>query len=62
MSQVQKLQQAGLIPDPSKLTDADTAKVNALSDAEVNALISVKQQLGDDFLTQNVVRSANCFI
>lgn len=62
MSNVERLQQAGLIPDPSKLSASDTAKVNALSADEVSALISVKQQLGDDFLTQNVVRSANCFI
>ena len=62
MTNVQRLQAAGLIPDPSKLSAADTAAVNALSDNEVNALISVKQSWGDDFINRNVVQSANYFI
>jgi len=64
MSNVETLQQAGLIPDASKLTPGETALINAMTAAEVSTLISVKQQLTDDFLMRNasVIRSGNCFI
>ena len=62
MSNVERLQDAKLIPTPNPLDAADTTKIDALSYDELSALISVKQQLGDDFVTKNIVRAANCFI
>ncbi len=54
MSNVERLQQAGLIQVHHPLTDAETTSVNQLSSAEVDALISVRAKLGDDFFQRKV--------
>jgi hypothetical protein len=54
MTNVEKLQAAGLIQLSHPLTDAEIENVNQLSAAEVDALISVKAKLGDDFFDRKV--------
>ena len=54
MSNVEKLQQAGLLQTDHQLTDDEMQTVNQLSPAEVDALISVKVKLGDDFFKRKV--------
>jgi hypothetical protein len=54
MSNVEKLQQAGLLQTEHQLTDDELQTVNQLSPAEVDALISVKAKLGDDFFKRKV--------
>ncbi len=54
MSNVDRLQQAGLIQVQHTLTDDETNTINQLSGSEVDALISVRAKLGDDFFTKKV--------
>lgn len=53
MTNVEKLQGARILPVPHKLSKADEDKVNSLKPEEVDALIHVKSQLGDDFIQRN---------
>jgi len=53
MTNVEKLQAAEILPTPHKLTPPDEAAVNALSQAEVDALINVKATLGHAFIKRN---------
>ena len=48
-SQVEKLQQAGVIATPHQISPEDVNAINGLNDSEVDTLISVKNKLGDDF-------------
>jgi len=50
---VEKLQGAKILPTPHKLSKADEDTVNNLKDAEVAALVNVKNTLGDDFIKRN---------
>jgi len=50
---VQILQDAGVLPTPHKLSQADQDFINNLKQAEVQAVASVKGQLGDDFIKRN---------
>ena len=54
MANVDRLQQAGLIKDPHQLTADEAAKVNQLSPAEVDAMVSVHGKLGTDFFDRKV--------
>lgn len=54
MTNVETLTQAGLIHTSAPLTDDEAASVNALSPAEIQALISIKAKLGDDFFHRKV--------
>jgi hypothetical protein len=54
MTNVESLQQAGLIQTAHPLTDDEIASVNQLSPAEIDALISVRAKLGDDFFSRKV--------
>lgn len=54
MSNVEKLQQAGLVHTEHPLTSEEINSVNQLSPAEVDALISVRAKLGDDFFARKV--------
>ncbi|MGI8772176.1 MAG: hypothetical protein ACR2JE_12150 [Acidobacteriaceae bacterium] len=54
MTNVDRLQQAGLIQTQHPLTPEETASINQLSSAEVDALISVRMKLGDDFFNRKV--------
>jgi hypothetical protein len=50
---VEKLQAAGVLPTPLKLSPADEATVNNLDPSEVDAVVKVKQTLGDTFIKRN---------
>lgn len=54
MTNVDRLQQSGLIQTHNPLTPEETASINQLSTAEVDALISVRAKLGDDFFKRKV--------
>jgi hypothetical protein len=54
MTNIERLQQAGLIEVNHPLTPDEVNSVNQLSSAEVDALISIKAKLGDDFFTRKV--------
>jgi hypothetical protein len=53
MTNVAKLQQAKILPTPSKLSKADEDIINKLDSTEVDALVAVKAALGDDFIQRN---------
>ena len=50
---VEKLQGANILPTPHKLSPSDEALVNGLDTNEVDALVNVKNQLGDAFIKRN---------
>jgi subtilase family serine protease len=54
MTNVEQLQQAGLVQTHHPLTDDEVKSVNQLSQAEVDALISVRAKLGDSFFERKV--------
>ena len=54
MTNIERLQQAGLVEVHHPLTPEEVASVNALSAAEVDALISIRSKLGDDFFSRKV--------
>jgi hypothetical protein len=54
MTNVEQLEQAGLIQTHNPLTPDEVETVNNLSSAEVSALISVKAKLGDSFFQRKV--------
>ncbi len=54
MTNVEKLQQAGLVEVNHPLTDAEVDNINQLSSAEIDALVSVRAKLGDDFFARKV--------
>ena len=54
MTNVDRLQAAGLLETPHLLTDDEAEQVNQLSPAEVDALISVRSKLGDAFFARKV--------
>jgi hypothetical protein len=54
MTNVETLQAAGLIEMEHPLTEDEVASVNQLSSAEVDALISVKAKLGEEFFKRKV--------
>lgn len=54
MSNLERLQAAGLIEVQHSLTPSDITSINQLSSAEVDALISVRAKLGDEFFNRKV--------
>jgi hypothetical protein len=54
MTNLERLQQAGLIEVNHPLTPDEINNVNQLGSAEVDAIISVRTKLGDDFFTRTV--------
>ena len=54
MTNVEKLQQAGLVQTHHPLTPDEIQSVNQLSPAEIDALISVRAKLGDAFFERKV--------
>ena len=50
---VEKLQDAKILPTPHGLSDPDKEKINDLSPQEVDALVKVRSGLGDDFVKRN---------
>jgi hypothetical protein len=53
MSNLSKLMDAGIIAANAAFNPADQATIDSLSDAEVNALISIKQKVPASFLQQH---------
>ncbi len=53
ITNVQKLQAANILPTPSRLSHSDEELINNLDSSEVDALVDVKAQLGDDFIQRN---------
>ncbi len=54
MSNFERLQAAGLIDVQHSLTNDEITSINQLSSTEVDALISVRAKLGDDFFSRKV--------
>jgi hypothetical protein len=54
MSNFERLQSAGLIEVQHTLTADEVNSINQLSAAEVDALISIRAKLGDDFFNRKV--------
>ena len=54
MTNAEQLQQAGLIEGSHPLTGDEVESINQLSPAEIEALISVRAKLGDDFFKRKV--------
>lgn len=54
MSNFERLQAAGLIEVNHQLTPDEMNSINQLTSAEVDALISVRAKLGDDFFNHKV--------
>jgi hypothetical protein len=53
MTNVEKLQAASILPTPSRLSSSDEHLINDLDPSEVDALVDIKAQLGDDFIQRN---------
>jgi hypothetical protein len=62
MANLESLISAGVIPSKNNLTKEDINTINSLDPSEIDALISLKSKLGDDFLTRNTLASPNCFL
>jgi hypothetical protein len=54
MTNLERLQQAGLVEVNHPLTDDEVISVNQLSSTEIDALISIRAKLGEDFFTRKV--------
>jgi hypothetical protein len=53
MTNVEKLQAANILPTPSRLSSSDEGLINGLDPDEVDSLVDIKSQLGDDFIQRN---------
>ena len=62
MDNLNALMSAGVVPEDHSLTDDDLGIIAALNAAEIEALINLKQKLGDDFIQRNGQNVANCFL
>ena len=51
---LEQLQQAGLVDQDYEFTAEENAAIESLTDAEVNHLISTKQKLGEAFIKNPV--------
>ena len=58
MDKIKVLKEAGLILPEAKLSASDQKKiVELLSDDEIDALVSIRAKLGDDFLQRNAMKA-----
>lgn len=51
---LEQLQQAGLVDHDYEFTAEENAAIESLTDAEVNHLISTKQKLGEAFIKKHM--------
>jgi hypothetical protein len=51
---LEQLQEAGLVDKDYKFNDDEKAAIESLTDAEVNHLISSKQKLGEGFIKKHM--------
>ena len=54
MTNLEKLQQAGLVDDKYKFSAEEKEAIESLTTAEVNHLISSKEKLGESFIKKHV--------
>ncbi len=54
MTNLERLKQAGLVPDDYEFNQNEEAAIESLTNEEVNGLISSKEKLGEDFITTHV--------
>ena len=54
MTNLEKLQQAGLVDDDYELNDSEQDAIESLTDNEVDSLISSKDKLGEHFIRKHV--------
>ena len=51
---LEQLQQAGLVDNDYEFTAEENAAIESLTDAEVNHLISTKEKLGEAFIKKHM--------
>jgi len=54
MTNLERLKEAGLVPDEYEFDQDEETAIESLSSEEVNALISSKEKLGADFIQTHV--------
>jgi hypothetical protein len=54
MTNLERLQQAGLVPDEYEFNQNEKDAIESLTDEEVNGLISSKEKLGEDFINTHM--------
>jgi hypothetical protein len=54
MTNLERLKQAGLVPDDYEFNQNEEATIESLTHEEVNGLISSKEKLGEDFINTHV--------
>jgi hypothetical protein len=54
MTNIERLTEAGVVDDDYKFDDDEKEAIEALSHQEVNAIISSKDKLGEDFIKKHV--------
>jgi hypothetical protein len=54
MTNVEKLQEAKLIPLVHRLSEEEVEKLNRLSQNEIECLITLKRDLGDAFIKRHI--------
>jgi hypothetical protein len=54
MTNLERLKQAGLVPDDYEFEGEDETAIESLSSQEVDSLISSKEKLGEDFIQRHV--------
>jgi hypothetical protein len=62
VSHLETLIAAGVIPHDHTLSAEDRSTIENLSPNEIQALVSLKQKLGDDFIKRNGHDTANCIL
>ncbi len=53
-----RLVEKGIILNPGSFSEGDKEKINSLTSDEVEALISIRAKLGDQFIQQKVTGKA----
>ena len=53
MSNLETLIAAGIVPEDHTLSDDDSQVIETLTHHEVQALVSLKEKLGDDLIRRN---------
>ena len=54
MTNLERLKQAGVVPEDYEFSQGEEDTIESLSTQEVDSLISSKQKLGDDFINSHV--------
>jgi len=54
MTNLERLKQAGLVPNDYEFDEGEQTAIESLSSQEVDSLISSKNKLGEDFINEHV--------